>query len=114
MKTMPDLLLGAGRAAEALAESTPGLRRFGATTLIWARTRRGGLVTACSTAPRSDPAERSVRGFLKWIGARWEETLAWQRADNEIGSVAHAPELMGRARAIGRRLIESPALTPDG
>ncbi|HTM57058.1 MAG TPA: class I SAM-dependent methyltransferase [Candidatus Udaeobacter sp.] len=37
MKTMPDALLGAGRAAEGVAESTPGLRRFGATTLIWAR-----------------------------------------------------------------------------
>ena len=36
MKTMPDALLGAGRAAEHLAEAAPGLRRLGATTLIWA------------------------------------------------------------------------------
>ena len=79
----------------------------------WARTRRGVFVTACSSAHRYDLAERSVRGFLKWIGARWEETLAWQHADNEIGSVSGSPELMERARAIGRRLIESPALTPE-
>ena len=36
MKTMPDLLLGAGQAAERVAESTSVFRRFGATTLIWA------------------------------------------------------------------------------
>ena len=79
----------------------------------WQRTRRGVFVTACSAAHRYDLAERSVRGFLKWIGARWEETLAWQHADNEIGSVTRAPELMERARAIGARLIESPALAPE-
>ena len=38
-KTLPDPWLEAGRAAEALAESVPLVRRFGATTLIWA-TRR--------------------------------------------------------------------------
>ena len=36
MKTLPDLMLPAGRAAEALAESLPLLRGLGATTLIWA------------------------------------------------------------------------------
>jgi hypothetical protein len=51
-----------------------------------------------------------VRGFLKWIGARWEETLAWQHEDNDLGSVASRPELLEHARAIGRRLIESAPL----
>ena len=37
--------------------------------------------------PRVWPNAR-VRGFLKWIGARWEETLLWSHADNEAGSVA--------------------------
>ena len=79
----------------------------------WTRTRRGVFVTACSSAHRYDLAERSVRGFLKWIGARWEETIAWQHPDSEIGSVTREPELIERARAAGRRLIESPALAPE-
>ena len=65
----------------------------------------GAFVTACSTDHRYDLAERSVRGFLKWVGAKWEETLAWQHADNDLGT---APaELIARARALGRRLIDS-------
>jgi SAM-dependent methyltransferase len=36
MKTTPDVLLGAARAGEALAEALPGLNRLGATTLVWA------------------------------------------------------------------------------
>lgn len=35
-KTLPDTLLGPGRAAEALAEALPLVRRAGATTLVWA------------------------------------------------------------------------------
>lgn len=73
----------------------------------WARTRRGVFVTACSSDHRYDLAERSVRGFLKWVGARWEETIAWQHPDNRKGSVAGDPELLARARAAGRRLVES-------
>ena len=76
----------------------------------WARTRRGVFVTACSARHPFEHAERSVRGFLKWIGARWEETIAFQHEDNEPGSVAARPELLERARAVGRRLIENPAL----
>jgi len=76
----------------------------------WARTRRAVFVTACSTKHRYDLAERSVRGFLKWVGARWEETLAWQHDDEDLGSVVTRPELLERARAIGRRLIESDPL----
>ena len=79
---------------------------------MWPRTRRGVFVTACSSRHRYDLAERSVRGFLKWVGARWEETLAWQHEDNDLGSVITRPELLERARAIGRRLIESDALAP--
>jgi len=75
-----------------------------------ARTRRGAFVTACSSSHRYDLAERSVRGFLKWIGAKWEETIAWQHADDELGSVATQPELLERAAALGRRLIASPSL----
>ena len=37
MKTMPDGLLGLGRAAEAIAEAVPGVNRLGATTLVWGR-----------------------------------------------------------------------------
>ncbi|HEY2955819.1 MAG TPA: flavodoxin family protein [Candidatus Eisenbacteria bacterium] len=77
---------------------------------LWARTRRGVFVTALSSKHRYDLAERSVRGFLKWIGARWEETLAWAHEDNDAGSVTGRPDLLERARAIGRRLIESEAL----
>jgi len=36
MKTAPDALLAAGRAAEALAEALPFVNRMGATTLVWA------------------------------------------------------------------------------
>jgi ubiquinone/menaquinone biosynthesis C-methylase UbiE len=36
MKTLPDLMMPAGLAAEALAEALPLVRDFGATTLIWA------------------------------------------------------------------------------
>jgi len=35
MKTLPDFLMPAGRAAEALAEALPLVRSLGATTLIW-------------------------------------------------------------------------------
>ena len=78
----------------------------------WERTRRGVFVTACSTAHPYDLAERSVRGFMKWIGVRWEETVAFQHEDNETGSVAARPELIARARAVGRRLIESAPISP--
>jgi NAD(P)H-dependent FMN reductase len=79
---------------------------------LWSRTRRGVFVTALSSKHRYDLAERSVRGFLKWVGARWEETLVWQHEDEELGSVAGHPDLLARARAIGRRLIESDPHTP--
>ncbi len=36
LKTLPGSLLGPGRAAEALAEALPLVRRLGATTLVWA------------------------------------------------------------------------------
>ena len=39
VKTLPDALLPLARAAEALAEATPLVRRMGATTLVWARRR---------------------------------------------------------------------------
>jgi len=77
---------------------------------LWARTRRGVFVTALSSKHRYDLAEKSVRGFLKWVGARWEETLAWQHEDDDLGSVVTRPDLIERARAIGRRLIESDPL----
>lgn len=80
----------------------------------WARTRRGVFVTACNERERHDLAERSVRGFLKWVGAKWEETLVWSHGDVECGSVQHQPELLARAHALGRRLVESPALEPEG
>jgi len=77
----------------------------------WKRTRRGAFVTACSSDHRHDLAERSVRGFLKWVGARWEETVAWSHEDNRHGSVPD--ELVERSRALGRRLVESEPLPAD-
>jgi len=76
----------------------------------WPRTRRGVFVTACGTRHTYELAERSVRGYLKWVGARWEETLLWRHDDNDTGSVATRPELLAGARAVGRRLIESAPL----
>jgi len=74
------------------------------------RTRRAVFVTACGEHRRYDLAERSVRGFLKWVGAKWEETIAWIHEDDDAGSVSRRPEMLERARAAGRRLIESPPL----
>jgi hypothetical protein len=68
-------------------------------------------VTACSSAHPYDLAERTVRGFLKWVGAKWEETLAWQHPDNDFASVPEAS--IARARALGRRLVESDPLPAD-
>lgn len=76
----------------------------------WKRTRRGAFVTACGSHRRYELAERSVRGFLKWIGAKWEETLAWLHEDNAVGSVAKDVELMAKARALGARLVTSEPL----
>jgi NAD(P)H-dependent FMN reductase len=77
----------------------------------WARSRRGGFVTACSASHTHALAERSVRGFLRWVGAKWEETVVWSHADNERGSVP--ADTLEAARALGRRLIEGEPL-PDG
>jgi len=74
----------------------------------WRRTRRAAFVTACASRRRYDLAERSVRGFLKWVGAKWEETLVWHHADNAIGSVDS--ELLAKARALGQRLVASDPL----
>ena len=79
----------------------------------WARTRRGVFVTACSTKHPHDLAERSVRGFLKWVGTRWVETLAWRHDDIDMGSVATQPGMLAEARAVGRRLIERDALAAE-
>jgi multimeric flavodoxin WrbA len=76
----------------------------------WKRTRRAAFVTACGKHQRFEYAERPVRGFLKWVGAKWEETLAWSHDDAGHGSVSGAPELLERARALGRRLVESDPL----
>jgi NAD(P)H-dependent FMN reductase len=78
---------------------------------LWKRTRRAAFVTACSSAHRYDMAEYSVRGFLKWVGAKWEETIAWQHADNDLGSAPDA--ILARARGLGRRLVESEPLPAD-
>lgn len=79
----------------------------------WERTRRGVFVTACDEGGRTEFAERTVRGFLKWVGAKWEETLVYAHADIECGSVKDHPDVLARAHALGRRLVESPALEPE-
>ena len=71
----------------------------------WPRTKRGAFVCANSDQHRHDLAERTVRGFLKWVGARWEETLVWSHPDNDLGTVPDA--LVAQARALGARLVES-------
>jgi multimeric flavodoxin WrbA len=76
----------------------------------WRRTRRGVFVTVCSRQHPYDLAERTVRGFLKWVGSKWEETVAWPHDDNDRGSVARDPAMLARARDVGRRLIQSPPL----
>ncbi len=79
----------------------------------WARTRRAAFVTACSDQHPYEFAERTVRGFLKWVGAKWEETVAWPHADEDTAGPPE--ELNARARALGRRLIVSdphPAEVP--
>ncbi len=80
----------------------------------WERTRRGLFVTACGERFRYDLAERTVRGFLKWVGAKWEETIAWAHDDVELGSVTRDAALLARAKAAGRRLVESEPLVPEG
>ena len=77
----------------------------------WARSRRGAFVTARSSDHRHDLAERSVRGFLRWVGARWEATIVWSHADNERGSVPGST--LDEARALGRRLIEGEPLRDE-
>ncbi len=83
----------------------------------WARTRHGVFVTACSADHTYEWAERTVRGWFKWVGAKWGETIAWQHADDDPGSVPGT--LLDHARATGRRLATSPPLPaepsrPDG
>ena len=77
----------------------------------WPRSRRAGFVTACSASHPHDLAERSVRGFLRWVGAKWEETVVWSHADNERGSVPG--DRLEAARALGRRLIEGEPLADE-
>ena len=62
------------------------------------------VASAATTLATARLAERSVRGFLKWVGARWEETLVWSHLDNDPGSIATRPDLLERADALGRRL----------
>jgi NAD(P)H-dependent FMN reductase len=77
----------------------------------WKRTRRGAFVAACSAAHPHELAERVVRGYLKWVGAKWEESVVWKHADNDLAS---APEdLLARSRSLGRRLVESEPLPAD-
>lgn len=76
----------------------------------WARTRRGVFVTACGPRQRYDMAERCVRGFMKWVGVKWEESIAFVHDDNRLGSVAGNVELLDLARAVGARLAESAPL----
>mgnify|MGYP003693830545 CR=1 FL=1 len=49
---------------------------------------------------------------MKWVGTKWEETIAFVHEDNELGSVAREPGLLERAREVGRRLGKSPPLEP--
>lgn len=76
-----------------------------------ARTRRAAFVTSCSAEGRHVTAERVVRGFFKWIGARWERSLVWINADDSHGSVDRGT--LDEARALGRHLAQSAPLEPE-
>lgn len=77
----------------------------------WPRTRRGVFVTACSSDHTHELAERSVRGWMKWVGAKWQETILWKHPDTGLGTVP--AELLAHARATGRALAASPPLEPE-
>lgn len=77
----------------------------------WVRTRRGVFVTACSSDHTHELAERTVRGWLKWVGAKWQETIVWSHPDDARGSVPAG--LLARAHDLGRRLATSPPLEPE-
>jgi len=78
------------------------------------RPNSGAFVTTSGPRQRYDMAERCVRGFFKWVGVKWEETIAFVHDDVDSGSVAgRASDLMIRAHALGRRLAESPPLVPE-
>jgi multimeric flavodoxin WrbA len=76
----------------------------------WERTRRGVFVTTSGPRQHIDMAERCVRGFMKWVGAKWQETIAFVHEDNDPGSVASHPEILERAEALGRSLAIAPPL----
>jgi len=90
-----------------LADGTTGFRPK------WPRTRRGVFVTACGSRQRYEMAEHCVRGFLKWVGAKWEETLAYAHEDDDLGSVGRSPDWLARAHEIGRRLATAPPLPAE-
>src|SRR5262249_54332690 len=58
---------------------------------LWKRTRRGVFFTSTGEGQRYDMAERCVRGFMKWVGVKWEETLAYLHEDVDLGQVANDP-----------------------
>ncbi len=78
----------------------------------WPRTRRAAFVTSLSAGRRYDLAERTVRGFLKWVGAKWQQTLAYEHDDNARGSAAADRDVLARARALGAELTGAPPLAP--
>lgn len=77
----------------------------------WPRTRRGVFVAACSSNHTHELAERTVRGWMKWVGARWQETIVWRHADDDRGSVP--ADLVEYARGVGRALAASEPLRPE-
>jgi NAD(P)H-dependent FMN reductase len=85
----------------------------GSTDIVvkWPRTRRGVFVTACSSNHTHEYAERTVRGWFKWVGAKWQESIVWRHADDERGSVP--ADLVEYARLVGRQLAQSPPLAPE-
>ena len=90
------------------------LMRDGSFRPRWERTRRAAFVVTSGPRQRFDMAERCVRGFLKWVGAKWEETLAFVHEDNDLGTAAGDAALLERARNLGKRLAQSPPLVPEG
>ena len=75
---------------------------------LWARTRRGALITVLGPKDDAEPTRLCVRGFLSWVGARLTDTLEWRHGDLELGAVAREPDALARAQALGAALAGPP------
>jgi multimeric flavodoxin WrbA len=96
---------------------TPAIERPGERPAFrrqWARTRRGGLIVVMGPSDTPEPSRLTARGFLSWVGGRLLETLVYRHDDLDLGGVAHEPEELRRARALGAALAGPPLEPKEG